>query len=69
MIATDVAVEGAVLEYVDECINYDLPLNPNVFEQRWSRFLRVGRKDEFRMVVLEDQSKTLQWEKEFLKTT
>jgi len=68
LIATNPALGGAVLGYVDECINYDLPLNPDVFEQRWGRFLRVRRKSEFRMVILKDQSKALPWEKEFLKT-
>jgi len=67
LIATDIALEGAALEYVDECISYDLPLNPNVFEQRWVRFLRVGRKSEFRMVILKDQSKALPWEEELSK--
>lgn len=66
-VAAVIALEGAALEYVDECISYDLPLNPNVFEQRWVRFLRVGRKSEFRMVILKDQSKALPWEEELSK--
>ena len=49
-------------------INYDLPLNTNMFEQRWGRFLRLGRKGEFRMIVLRDQAKALSWEEELLKT-
>lgn len=66
LIITDVALEGITLEFVDECINYDLPLNPLKFEQRWGRFLRAGRESEFRMVVLRDLSKSLRWEEELL---
>jgi superfamily II DNA/RNA helicase len=66
LIITDVALEGITLEFVDECINYDLPLNPLKFEQRWGRLLRAGRESEFRMVVLRDLSKSLRWEEELL---
>jgi superfamily II DNA or RNA helicase len=68
LITTDVASEGVTLEYVDECINYDLPVTQQVFEQRYGRFLRLGRKSDFRMVFLIDQSKALVWEGEVLKT-
>jgi len=67
LITTDVAPEGVTLEYVDECINYDLPTNPQAFEQRWGRFIRLGRKSEFRMIVIRDESKALQWEEALLK--
>lgn len=67
LITTDVASEGVTLEYVDECINYDLPTNPQAFEQRWGRFIRLGRKSEFRMIVLRDESKALQWEEVLLR--
>jgi len=66
LISTDVLLEGVRLELVDECINYDLPLNPLNLEQRWGRFLRIDRQSEFRMVVLRDQSKSLLWEEELL---
>lgn len=68
LITTDAASTGVNLEYVDECINYDLPLNTLVFEQRWGRFLRFGREREFRMVILIDESKALKSEEEFFKT-
>jgi len=66
LIVTDAASEGGALECVDECINYDLPLNRDILEQRWGRFLRLGRKTEFRMVFLRDRSKSLVWEEELL---
>ena len=68
LITTDAASEGATLEYVDECINYDLPINQQAFDQRWGRFLRLGRKRDFRMLVLKDESKTLLWEDEVFNT-
>ena len=64
---TEVASEGLSLQYVEECINYDLPTDPRMFEQRWGRFIRFGRKTEFKMVVFIDQSKALFWEEEQLK--
>ena len=67
LITSDVASEGVTLHYVDECINYDLSLTPDRFEQRWGRFLRVGRKTEFKMVILRDLSKSFTWEEDLLK--
>jgi len=67
LLLTDAASEGLVLENVDECINYDLPPDPHMFEQRWGRFIRFGRKARFRMVVFIDQSKALFWEEKQLK--
>jgi len=68
LITTDPASEGATLEYVDECINYDLPVNQQAINQRWGRFLRFGRKSEFKMLFLKDRSKSLLWEDEVLNT-
>lgn len=68
LLTTDAVSEGLDLRNVDECINYDLPSNPRMFEQRWSRFIRFGRKTAFKMIVLVDQSKALPWEEEKLKS-
>ncbi len=68
LIITDAVPERVTLEYVDDCINYDLPVNPQAFKQRWERFLRFGRKSNFRMLVLKDESKALQWEDKLLNT-
>ncbi|MGD0916898.1 MAG: DEAD/DEAH box helicase [Thermodesulfobacteriota bacterium] len=68
LIASDVGLEGLSLPYVDECINYDLPLNKQKLEQRWGRFLRLGAKREFQMVALRDLSKVLQWEEELINS-
>jgi superfamily II DNA/RNA helicase len=62
LISTDALLEGVSLEFVDESINYDLPIDPTKLEQRWGRFLRIGRKSEFRMVFMRDKSKSLIWE-------
>jgi len=67
LITTDVSQEGISLQFVEECINYDLPMNPLLFEQRWGRFHRLGRKDNFRMLSLKDESKSLQWEESIFK--
>jgi superfamily II DNA/RNA helicase len=66
LITTDAASEGMDLANVEECINYDLPLTPSACEQRWGRFLWLGRKAEFRMIILRDQSRALRWEEEIL---
>ncbi|MDA2923112.1 hypothetical protein MYX65_00395 [Acidobacteria bacterium AH-259-L09] len=67
LVTTDVELEGVTLEYVDECINYDLPSDPVTFEQRWGRFDRFGGTSEFKMLVLRDKAKTLAWEEEILE--
>jgi superfamily II DNA or RNA helicase len=67
LLITDTASEGLALVNADECINYDLPSNPGMFEQRWGRFIRPGRTTEFRMTIFLDKSKALQWEEEKLK--
>ena len=68
LITTDASLTGIELEFVDKCINYDLPANPNIFEQRWGRFLRLGRISNFEMVVLRDESNSLPWEEKLAKT-
>ena len=68
LITTDVSSEGAQFEYVDICINYDLPWNPEALEQRWGRFLRLGRQRPFVMVALRDLSKPLAWEEDLFQT-
>ncbi len=67
MIMTDAAIAGVSLEFVDECINYDLPTNKDIFEQRWGRFLRLGRHSEFEMIILKDEASSLPWEEEIVK--
>jgi len=68
LLLTDAASEGLGLESIDECLNYDLPADPRMFEQRWARFIRFGREAEFKMVVFIDTSKVLPWEEEQFKT-
>lgn len=68
LISTDALLEGVALEFVDESINYDLPINSIKLEQRWGRFLRIGRKVEFRMVFMKDKAKSLFWEEKLFET-
>jgi superfamily II DNA or RNA helicase len=67
-ITTEVASEGVTFEYANEGINYDLPTNKLAFEQRWGRFIRFGRKTNFGMLFLRDQSETLEYENTLLRT-
>jgi len=67
LITTDASLSGITLEFVNKCINYDLPPNPQVFEQRWGRFLRLGRNTDFEMVILRDESNSLPWEEDLAK--
>ncbi len=67
LIATDPVLKGISLEYVDECINYDLPTNPDLFKVRWARFMRTGQQTGFKMDVLVDRSKVFPWEDYILK--
>ncbi|GAI13585.1 unnamed protein product, partial [marine sediment metagenome] len=67
LILTDSAAEGVALDYVDECVNYDLPMRPAVLEQRWGRFLRIARKRSFKMTTLVDRSGASTWEEQVLK--
>jgi len=66
VIVTDVALEGINLHFVSECINFDLPAEYSRFEQRWGRFLRIGRETPFQMFVLQDQGMSLDWEERIL---
>ena len=68
LISTDAMFEGVALPFVDECINYDIPLNLPKLEQSWSRFLRIGRKSDFRMVFMRDKIKSLPWEEKLFET-
>lgn len=67
LILTDSAAEGVALDYVDECVNYDLPMRPAALEQRWGRFLRIARKRSFKMTTLVDRSGASTWEEQVLK--
>ncbi len=70
LITTDVAalenIGGVALGYVDQCVNYDLPERPEIFEQRWGRFLRIERTTDFEMVLLRDTLESLAWEEHIL---
>lgn len=68
LITTDVSSKGLTFEYVDECINYDLPLNAKILYLRWTRFHRISRKKDFSMSFIKDESKALPWEEELVKT-
>lgn len=46
LIATDAANEGLNLQFCNVLINYDLPWNPQVVEQRIGRVHRIGQKHE-----------------------
>lgn len=67
LVATDVALMNADLGYVSECINYDLPLDAKSLEQRWGRFLRLGRRGRFRMFAFVDETKSFLWEENLLQ--
>lgn len=67
LVATDASLAGEILENVDECINYDLPLTTAAFERRWKHFEGVNRKREFNMAVLRDQSSAFSWEKRHVR--
>ena len=55
------------MTYVDEALNYDVPVNPIKLEQRWGRFLRIGRKTNLKMVFMRDKSGSLKWEEDLLR--
>lgn len=67
LISTDAMLEGVALPYVDEALNYDVPVNPLKLEQRWGRFLRIGRKTNLKMVFMRDKSGSLTWEEDLLR--
>jgi len=67
LVGTDSVLEGIDLQYVDECVNFDLPTTSQRLEQRWTRFMRFGRTKELRMVFLRDESGKFGWEEELWK--
>jgi len=68
LIMTDAALVGVSLEFVHKCVNYDLPADKHVFEQRWGRFLRSGRHSEFEMIIMKDEANLLPWEEELTRS-
>jgi hypothetical protein len=62
LVLTDACSEGMDLRDIDECVNYDLPLDKGRLMQRLGRFARFGRKAEFTMIALRDESKALSLE-------
>ncbi len=67
LVATDVASTGFSFEDIDQCINYDLPTNVHLFEQRLGRFLRVGQTDTLYVAVLSDSTHSSSFEKKQLE--
>lgn len=51
VLANQVASEGLDFEFCSAVINYDLPWNPMVIEQRIGRIDRIGQKEETILVV------------------
>lgn len=47
LIANEVASEGVDLQFCDTLVNYDLPWNPMVIEQRIGRIDRLGQESEY----------------------
>ncbi|MBT4377021.1 DEAD/DEAH box helicase [archaeon] len=62
LLITDTSLKGLTFEFVQEGINYDLPTNKNIFDIRWGRFARFGRKTEFNMIAFIDQKNALDYE-------
>ena len=46
MVATEAAGEGINLQFCHYMVNYDIPWNPNVLEQRMGRIHRYGQTDD-----------------------
>lgn len=46
LLATEVGGEGLDMQFCDTIVNYDLPWNPMVVEQRIGRIDRIGQKSE-----------------------
>ena len=46
MVCSDMLKEGVNLQCAKVLINYDLPFNPAILEQRIGRIDRVGQQDE-----------------------
>jgi superfamily II DNA or RNA helicase len=49
MVATDVGGEGQNLQFCSRLVNFDLPWNPMLIEQRIGRLHRMGQTDEVRV--------------------
>ncbi len=47
LLSSEVGSEGLDLQFCDALVNYDLPWNPMVVEQRIGRIDRVGQKSDF----------------------
>jgi superfamily II DNA/RNA helicase len=52
MLATDVGAEGQNLQFAAVLVNFDLPWNPMVVEQRIGRLHRMGQEHEVRVYNL-----------------
>ena len=52
LLATDVGGEGQNLQHCHVLVNYDLPYNPMLIEQRIGRLHRMGQREEVRVVNL-----------------
>ena len=51
LLSSEVGSEGLDLQFASAMVNYDLPWNPMVVEQRIGRIHRIGQKAE-RIVVI-----------------
>jgi hypothetical protein len=67
LVTTGAALEDDGLEFVEECIHYDLPSTGAALEQRFGRFLRFGRTLPFVARILRDQRQGLLWEEELIR--
>jgi SNF2 family DNA or RNA helicase len=52
LVATQIGSEGQNLQFCHQLVNYDLPWNPMVIEQRIGRLHRMGQTDEVRVFNL-----------------
>jgi SNF2 family DNA or RNA helicase len=52
LLATDVGGEGQNLQHCHVLVNYDLPYNPMIIEQRIGRLHRMGQQEEVRVYNL-----------------
>ena len=68
LLTTDASGEGVNLQFVDVCVNYDLPITPHIFSQRIGRFMRLGRENNLQVITFEDDSEILSSEKIILNS-
>lgn len=59
IIASDASLKGMPLEYIEECINYDLPRSPALIYIRLSRFVGPDQKFIIRMFSLKEKAKSI----------